>query len=174
MMGINKCSLLLKQCTIREVHTKLLEFPTRYHHFQLANQKNIWKCQIISDNFASFVIQLTDLTFEIPRGQVSSDQPHIGIRMTQRSHDVEITFSFIGQKYKVVCVIAGMIVYFASAATLICVSAVGSKSFFAGILFLLTGLIFTTIWLVRNIRHDRLTKKVFLELIQRNFSVDCG
>ena len=166
-------NLLLKHCTTHEVHTKLLEFPTRYHHFQLSNQKNIWKFQIISDNIDSLVVQLIDQTFEPPRGQVVSDQPHIYIRMSQKCDDVRISFSLKWQKLKTICIILGLIFYYVIITALFYVSTPGSRPFFVGILFFLLGFITTTTWFVRNIKHDRLIKRAFKELLQKNFFVDC-
>ncbi len=169
IMGINS-NLLLKQCTIHEAHTKLLTFPIRYHHFQPAYQKNFWKFYIISDSIDFLIIQLTDQTFEPPRGTVSSDQPYIYVQMTQKGNDVGITFSLKWQKLKTVCLLFGLIFWLLYSTTLICMNTLGSKPFVFGILFILLGLITATVWLVRNIRHDLMIKRIFVELLQRNFS----
>lgn len=160
---------LLGNCTVQKAQQKISEFSNRYTSYQFNKMKNIWVFCVVSEIRNDLIIQLIDKAFEPPRGNVSSDQPYICINFTQAGDDVKLTYWLKWKKWKWPLVISGMIFSFAIASSLLLNSALGSKEFIIGFgLMLFAAVLFAT-WLIQNIRHDRLTIKVFQELLSKNF-----
>lgn len=156
---------LLKNYTVQKAQQKISEFSRRYTSYQFNMQKNIWVFCVISEGSSDLIVQLIDKSFEPPRGSVSSDQPYICIHFTQVEDDVKLTYRLRWKKWKWPLIISGMVLYFAIPLILLCMSEHTIASY---ALILFGACIFFT-WLIRNICHDRLTLRVFRELLYKNF-----
>lgn len=169
-MRIGRKHVLIEQYTIEEIQQKLSEFPKRYHAFQMPKQKNIWLFQIVSMNFNHYVIQVIDKYFEPPRGKVSSDQPYIYIHVLQEGEHVRLTYWLRWQKWKLALILLGIIFYSSISLAIICINAPGEKHYFFAVGLWLLGLCILAEWFSQNIRHDRLSLRIFEEILRRNFS----
>lgn len=169
-MRIGRKHARIEQSTIEEMRQKLSEFPKRYHNFQIPKQENIWSFRIVSMNNKYCVIQLVDKNFEPPRGKVTSDQPYIYIHALQEGEHDELAYWLRWQKWKLAPICFGVAFYSSICLTTICMSIPGEKLFLLAVGLWLLGVCFFAVWFAQNVRHDRLTMKIFEELLQRNFS----
>lgn len=169
-MRIGRKHARIEQSTTEEMRQKLSGFPKRYHNFQIPKQENIWSFRIVSMDNKYCVIQLVDKNFEPSRGKVTSDQPYIYIHALQEGEHVELAYWLRWQKWKLALICFGVAFYSSICLTTICMSIPGEKLFLLAVGLWLLGVCFFAVWFAQNVRHDRLTMKIFEELLQRNFS----
>lgn len=78
---------------------------------------------------------------------------------------MKLTYLLRWKKWKWPLIISGMVLYFAIPLIMLCMSEHTIASY---ALILFGACIFLT-WLVQNVCHDRLTLRVFRELLYKNF-----
>ena len=167
-MRSHYCGTVVVKGNVEAASHVLEQFPERYQHYFYSYTQSYWKCDKV-DQFQGIVYQLVDRNFEPPRGNVRSDAPFIYVRCEQDQDNVIITYKLKWQKWKVFFVWVIALCFFSSG-LLICKSHLPVE---AGLLtyiwlFFLLG---CAVWLVKNIRHDRITIRLFHELIMRNLYI---
>lgn len=168
-MRIGRKHAFVEQYTSKELQEKLSEFPKRYHHFKLPKQENIWTFHIISMTSNYCIVQLIDKTFELPRGTITSDQPYIHIHFLQEGQTVDITYWMKWKNWKLILIALGIVLSMSLAC--IFISAVRDKHTFWALSLCFCMFSLFILWLAKNIQHDRLTLRVFEEILERNFSI---
>lgn len=161
--------ILIKNCTIVKVQQSILGFQERYQHYQKARCVNIWSFHLISMDDTKCVIQLIDKSFEPTRGKVCSDAPYIFMSFTQKGEHVDVVCWIEWQKWKSVLILAT--IGFNSMISIVHIYSSFShnkKGLYAVILWLCLFIAFIW-WLIQNNQHDRLTMRIFRELLQKEY-----
>lgn len=161
---------LLERCTIEKVQGKISDFSKRYTHYQINGQKNIWAFSVVSEKYGELVCQFVDKTFEPPRGRGRSDQPYICVKLTQVGDNVKIAYWLEWKKWKLPLVVSGSIMYFVFLGLGSSMSTLEYKEILVIIGLYIYGLCIFLTWIIQNIRHDRLTLKVFRDLLDKNYT----
>lgn len=156
---------IAKNISVTEAMQTVLSLPVRYTHHKTI--PGIWKCGLISKSSSHIVLQLADESFEPPRGNVRSDAPFLYIQFLQIGADTLILWKLRWQLWKTLLVwITSLLLLTAFIFLLWTTNVVLTKCFIGGTLLFLSVLV--SIWLVQNIRHDKLTIQVFGSILQNN------
>ena len=163
----NKFSLIFENTPIEQVFYKLKDICSRYRNYKY--EKTKWNIFCVKHEFPSYIVlTVVDSGFEIPRGN-RHDTPLFHVRLEQVGIDTIVVCEFKWRKWKKYLSIITTIISFIIWGIWIHKTIV---SFEYEILFMLVlwtvipiSIIF--VWIVQNIKHDNLTKKLFMYLLKK-------
>lgn len=160
-------TFILKDTTVEQAYFKIKDLPNRFQNYKCENTK--WNILFYKQEFPNHIIlTLVDTNFEVPRGE-HYDTPLFDIKLKENNDDTLLTCEFKWRRWKKILMIIFSVFAFSGWGWLLYSTI---KQFEYRMLALL--LLFTIIpiswlgfWLVSNIKHDKLTRKVFINILKK-------
>lgn len=166
---VNKKTAVLGE--VDEIHSCLLMFSTRYQHYYSNRTASYWKCNIVG-NHPKLILQLVDLSFEPPRGnKVRADAPYIEVKFEKEKGIVYINYSLHWQKWKIILTFATVFVLLSLFVAPIIQAQLRGALTIPAFLIMSALPVSFVVWIIKNIRHDFTTIKVFQDLVAKNFQI---
>lgn len=156
--------MTFRNCSILDWQKRLREMQNRYRCCQIPGAAGVWTFRIVSTEQTKSVIQVVDKNFEPSRGSVKPDAPYIFIRCIQRDDSVDVICKLRWQTWKIILIALCAILHLLLSVAHLYYEMLSQGHAYQAITLWLCLFIPFTIWIVKNILHDRLTLWVFCKM----------
>ena len=166
-MKSNAFCFIVKNTPIEYVYNIIKNLPLRYTHCK--QEKTIWEMLCLKYKHPIYIIlTVIDLNFEPPRGK-NYDTPLFHIMLEQKESDTVVFCKFKWRKWKKYLML-GMTVFsfFIWNLFLLCIiKKFAYRYLIMLIMWTVVPISVIIVWFITNIKHDKLTKKVFCRIIEK-------
>jgi len=164
--------ILLSNTTVSQVHAVISGFSSRYRNYRSNDLPGVWECRKGKCNGEIIQLQLIDRIYEPPRGIKTSESPILHIFLAEDGDNVSLTY-YIRWKLSVTIL---YLLYCVVTLSMLSISLfwLFSQYFAEGGIMLACSLILAgiaVVWLFRECTHNVFIKRIFLEILCKNFDI---
>ena len=173
MKKAKNTNVLLTDITAGKVLQKLQTMPNRYRNYTPREGKGNWRVDHMSKDKETLSFMLIDSKFDAPRANAKPECPVFHVTLEQQGEDVRLNYRHKWQpRVVILAAVYGLLTLAVLLAGIYFLVATNWISGIACMCTFLAAAVMILVYLIRLTKHNALTRKVFEEIIAKNFSVE--